>query len=163
MKTRSIRFKTTVLYSSVLCLILTCFSIYLFDTVHQTLYGEAKQDLKVKAGQIDAFIDAYASITPKNYTYATSLMNQFLSASDENAPGKEIIDQLWAKDSKSLGLGNDFFRILSPRGRVRLRSDNLTNDIEEAFDTQFPPHSDVNSYTNLRINNAAYLGISLEG
>src|SRR5580698_8835316 len=118
MKTRSIRFKTSVLYSSILCLILTCFSIYLYDTVRATLYDEAKQDLKVKAGQIEVFLNAYASISPQTYTYATSLMNKFLSASDESVPtkeditGKEIIDQLWAKDSKSLGLGNDFFRIL---------------------------------------------------
>ena len=90
MKTRSIRFKTSVLYSSILCLILTCFSIYLYDTVRATLYEEAKQDLKVKAGQIDAFLDAYASISPQTYTYATSLMNKFLSASDENVHGKEI-------------------------------------------------------------------------
>src|SRR5580698_5549562 len=139
MKTRSIRFKTSVLYSSILCLILTCFSIYLYDTVRATLYDEAKQDLKVKAGQIEVFLNAYASITPQSYTYATSLMNKFLSASDENIHGKEInsgegiIDQLWTKDSKSLGLGNDYFRILSPRGRVRLRSVNLTSGIEGAF------------------------------
>jgi signal transduction histidine kinase len=166
MKTRSIRFKTSVLYSSILCLILTCFSIYLFDTVRATLYEEAKQDLKVKAGQIDAFLDAYASVSPQNYTYATSLMNKFLSTSDENVPGKEdipgkgIIVQLWTKDSKSLGLGNDFFRILSPRGRVRLRSDNLTNEIEGDFNSQFPPHSDTILFTNLKLNKAAFYGIS---
>jgi two-component system heavy metal sensor histidine kinase CusS len=160
MKTSSIRFKTTVLYSGVLCIILACFSLYLFDTIRQTLYGETKQDLQVKARQIEAFLDAYASISPKNNTPA-SLMKQFLSSSGEGAiPGKEIIDQLWAQDSKSLGLGNDFFRILSPRGRVRLRSDNLTNDIEGAFITQFPPHSDSIRFTNLQFNKAAFYGIS---
>jgi signal transduction histidine kinase len=166
MKTRSIRFKASVLYTGILSVILACFSLYLFDTVRQTLYEETKQDLKVKAGQIEVFLDAYALISPKTYTYAASLMNQFLSASDENIPveeivsGKNIIDQLWKKDSKSLGLGNDFFRILSPRGRVRLRSDNLTNEIENAFIAQFPPHTDSISFTNLKFNNASFYGIS---
>jgi len=166
MKTRSIRFKTTVLYSSILCLILICFSIYLYDTVRATLYQEAKQDLKVKAGQIEVFINAYASISPQSYTYATSLMNKFLSASDEtvhgkeSSPGKQIVDQLWTNDSKSLGLGNDYFRILSPRGRVRLRSVNLTNEIEGEFNIQFPPHSDVIHFTDLQFNKNAYYGIS---
>ncbi len=166
MKTRSIRFKTSVLYSSILCLILTCFSIYLYDTVRATLYEETKQDLKVKAGQIEVFLNAYASMSPQAYTYANSLMNKFLSASDENvhgkdiAPGKDIIDQLWAKDSRSLGLRNDYFRILSPRGRVRLRSENLTNEIEGGFNSQFPLHSDVIHFTDLRFNKDAFYGIS---
>ena len=166
MKTRSIRFKTSVLYSSILCLILTCFSIYLYDAVRENLYEEAKQDLKVKAGQIEAFLNAYASISPQSYTYATSLMNKFLSATDENIQGKgidrgeEIIDQFWTKDSKSLGLGNDYFRILSPRGRVRLRSANLTSEIEGVFDSQFPSHSDVIRFIDLKFNKAAFYGIS---
>lgn len=159
MKTRSIRFKTSVLCSSVLFVILACFSIYLFDTTRQTFYEETKHDLRVKARQIETFLDAYASITAPNNTSA-SLMNQFLSSNGENVPGKEIIDQLWAQDSKSLGLGNDFFRILSPRGRVRLRSDNLTNEIEVAFKDQFPPHSDTIRYTNLQFNKSAFYGIS---
>lgn len=63
MKNYSIRFKTSVLYSSILCVILTCFSVYLFHTVRQILYEEIKDDLKVKAEQIEAFINAYASIS----------------------------------------------------------------------------------------------------
>jgi signal transduction histidine kinase len=159
MITNSIRFKTSVLYSGILCIILACFSIYLFDTNRQTLYEETKQDLKIKARQIETFLDAYASISPKNSTPA-SLMNQFLSSNGEDVPGKAIIDQLWTQDSKSLGLGNDYFRILSPRGRVRFRSDNLTNEIEGAFIVQFPAHSDTIRFTNLQFNKAAYYGIS---
>lgn len=159
MKTRSIRFKTSVLYSSVLCVILACFSLYLFDTVRQTLYAEATQDLKVKAEQIEAFLDAYASISPKNNSPA-SLMNQFLSSTGEDFPGKEIIYQLWLQDSRSLGLRNDFFRILSPRGRIRLRSENMTNEIDGAFNSQFPSHTDMVRFTDLQFNKARFYGIS---
>jgi len=159
MKTRSIRFKTSVLYSSVLCLILACFSIYLFSTVQHILYEETRGDLRAKAGQIEAFLDAYASISYKNNS-PVFLMNQFLSASGDVSSNKQIIDQLWIQDSKSLGLRNDFFRILSPRDRVLLGSENLTNEIERAFNTQFPPHSDTISFTNLQLNGAPFYGIS---
>ncbi len=65
-------------------------------------------------------------------------MNQFLSANGEIISDREIIDQLWIQDSKTLGLKKDFFRILGPRGKVLFRSENLTNETEGAFNSQFP-------------------------
>jgi hypothetical protein len=121
MKTRSIRFKTSVLYSSALCVILACFSIYLFNTIRHILYEETKEDLRVKAGQIEAFLEAYSSISLKDNSPA-SLMNRFLSANGIINSDKGIIEQMWIKESKSLGLHNDFFRILNPRGQVLLVS-----------------------------------------
>lgn len=160
MKTRSIRFKTSVLYSSILCVILACFSIYLFNTVRQILYGEAKQDLMLKAEQISGFLNAYGTISLSNHSPAY-LMNQFLLVSGEGASDKEIVDQLWIQDSKSLGLRNDFFRILSSRGRIVLRSVNMTDEVEAAFNSQFSSsRTDTTYFTNLQLNGIAFYGIN---
>ena len=82
MRNYSIRFKTSVLYSSILCVILTAFSIYLFHSVRQILFDEVKDDLKVKAEQIEAFLNAYAAVSLNDRSPA-ALMNQFLSANGE--------------------------------------------------------------------------------
>jgi len=155
MKINSIRFKTSIFYSGILLAILGLFSVYLYATIHHILYQEVRQGLALKAGQIDAFIDAYADIATKD-----NLMNDYLSASDENAAPKWIINHLWEQDSKSLGLNNDYFRILSPRGRVRLRSDNMTNNIESIFAPQFPVHADQITFNHFQMNNSLYYGIS---
>ncbi len=159
MKTRSIRFKTSVLYSSILCVILTGFSLYLFHTVRKILYEETQEDLKVKAGQIEVFLNAYASISPKDNSSA-SLMNQFLSANGEGIPGQEIINQLWIQDSRSLGLRKDFFQIMNLKGRVILRSENMTHEAERAFNAHFLANNGRVRFTNLRFNKTAFYGIS---
>lgn len=159
MKTRSIRFKTSVLYSSILCVILACFSMYLFHTVRQILYEDEQEDLQIESGQIKAFLNAYASISLRENSPA-GLMNKFLSASGETVSDREIIDELWKQEVRSLGLRKDLFRILSSKGRVILRSENMTNEMDRVFDAQFLFNPDVTRFTNLKFNKINYNGIS---
>ena len=159
MRDYSIRFKTSVLYSSILCVILACFSLYLFHTVRHILYEEVRDDLQVKAEQIEAFINAYASIS-QNEPSSGALINKFLSANGENISDEEIIDKLWDQDSKSLGLGKDFFRILGPKGRILLRSENLTAEADEAFNKQTIPNIGITRFTDLHFNKSNYYELS---
>lgn len=159
MRNYSIRFKTSVLYSSILCVILTAFSIYLFHSVRQILFDEVKDDLKVKAEQIEAFLNAYAAVSLNDRSPA-ALMNQFLSANGEIISERDIVNQLWLQDIRTLGLKKDFFRILGPQGRVLFRSENLTNEIEGIFNVRFPPKIDSIRFKDLQFNKIDYYGIS---
>lgn len=158
MKTRSIRFKTSVFYSSILCVILVCFSFYIFHMVQKIDYEEVGEDLKVKAQQIEVFLNAYASISLKDNS-ATSRIKQFLFSNGEGVSPKEIINQLW-KDSQSLGLRKDFYRILSPKGLAILRSENMTDEVEVVFNAQFLSHNDTIHFTKLQFKGSSFYAIN---
>ena len=47
-----IRFKTSVLYSGILCVVLVCFSSYMFHMVRRILYSDMEDELRIRAEQI---------------------------------------------------------------------------------------------------------------
>ncbi len=132
----SIRVRASFLYSGILCVILTGFSAYLFQTVRHTLYQNAAGDLRLKAQEINGIIDAYAEMDHAELP-SVSQMRQFLTQRGEFSGGKEVINELWAKDSRSLGLAGDMFRIVNLHGQVVLRSNNLTRPAEKMFENEF--------------------------
>src|SRR5262245_48582486 len=123
MNTNSIRFKTSILYSGILCIILAGFSIFLYHAVKKILYQNIEEELRVKAEQIISTVNAYGEIS-KGKLPAMSLMRQFLSEPEEES-GQEAIDKLWEKHRWMLGVHNDFFRIVDIGGEVVLQSEDL--------------------------------------
>ncbi len=155
----TIRSKVSLLYSSILCLILICFSIYLFQTVRHTLYKNVEDDLRVKAEQIDGIIDAYAEMSSSDEP-VMPLMRQFLSQQGRVLSSRKIIDELWAKDSQALGLAQDVFRILNLSGQPVLRSINLTRDMDHAFDYDFKGPRTALCFSEISVNNASFYMIN---
>jgi two-component system heavy metal sensor histidine kinase CusS len=157
MKINSIRFKVSILFSGFLLLILAVFSAYEFYTIRQTLYGEIKDDLILKAKHIDNFIDAYGLVSQMESS-SSSIMNRLFNSNEVTDYEKKVIDQLWMKDSQSMGLQKDYYRILNLDGKVILNSVNMSEDIQKTLGIQFPTLTTQTSFKNLRINGAHYYG-----
>ncbi|MBF0571114.1 MAG: HAMP domain-containing protein [Candidatus Omnitrophica bacterium] len=157
MKINSIRFKTSVLGTCILSVVLILFSAYLVHTIRQILYKEEEEELLVKAQEIDEFIDAYAKISQEDKSPAM-LFYQLLGG--KGLADKTIVDQLWEKDSKALGLKNDFYRIRNSKGEVILRSENLTIKEDESFNAQFARFGNTIHFSRLKINGNHYYAIN---
>ncbi|MBF0594256.1 MAG: HAMP domain-containing protein [Candidatus Omnitrophica bacterium] len=155
----SIRFRASLLYSGILCLILTGFSAYLFQTVRHTLYKNVEDDLRVKAQQINGIIDAYAEMDRSGLS-SVALMRQFLTQRGEVTSGRDIIDELWEKDSRSLGLAGDRFRIINLNGQIVLRSKNMDRLTERTFDRDFKTCGRKTCFVATRINNVSFESVN---
>ncbi len=132
MITNSIRFKTSVLYSSILFVILVGFSAYLHNAVKHILYQNLDKELRTEAEQIVGTINAYGEVS-KGDLPAMSLMRQFLSTSKAAPAGQEAIDKLWEKHRWLLELHKDIFMIIDTEGQIVLQSENLPTGVPRPF------------------------------
>ena len=62
MQLNSIRFKTTILYSSILAVILVIFGAIIYISISYILYRDLDHDLKVKAEVIVSILHAYEEV-----------------------------------------------------------------------------------------------------
>ena len=159
MITNSIRFKTSILYTSILCLILVAFSMYLFHAVRKILYQNIEEELRIKADQITVTIDAYGEVTGGKLP-PMSLMQQFLSDTGETPAGKGVMDKLWEKHRWLLGAHNDFFRVVDVKGDVVLQSEDLPAGAGLLFDRYLSVHAGAEQFADLQFNGTSFRGIS---
>src|ERR1017187_8773793 len=108
MKNNSIRLKISVLYTSILGVILVFFSIYPLYTTQKILRKEQEDALLVKAKQFDNYIDVYTITSQKDQTSAMLLYMLFKG---EILNDRKLVAELWERNTKSLGLGKDLYRI----------------------------------------------------
>jgi len=159
MKIKSIRFKTSVLGTCILGVVLISFSIYLVHSLEQILYKEEEEELLVKAQEINSFIDAYAKISQDNESpSAATMFYRFLGGNILN--DKKIIDQLWEKESQALGLKRDFYRIRDLKGNVILGSKNLTFAAQRSFNAHFTRPDNTTYFSYVSINGVPFYGIN---
>ncbi len=159
MKNISIRFKTSVLYTSILGVILVFFSIYPIYTVQNILQKEQEDALLIKAKQIDNYIDVYTLTSQKDRS-AVMLLNQLFRGEVIN--DRKRLAELWAKDTKTLGLEKDFYRILNAKGEEVLRSNNLTPEAERNFNINFGGFGNTTHFSRMIINGIPYAGIDFQ-
>ena len=159
MKINSIRFKTSILGTSILAVVLISFSIYLVHTLREILYKEEEEELLVKAQEINSFIDVYAKISQNDQSPSPAMLFYKLFGGGI-LNDKKIIDQLWEKESQTLGLKKDFYRIRNRKGEVILGSKNLTPDAQRSFDIQFARFGNTTHYSYMKIDGAPFYGIN---
>lgn len=111
----------SVLFTAVLGAILCVFAALIFFTVRGVLYRDFDHDLKIKASQVTAIVDAYGKLNSQEQP--ETLMKRFLSGSDAN--DKQIIDELWQRGAKSLHLDKDYFGYFTGDSRLIFKSENL--------------------------------------
>ena len=156
MKINSIRFKTTILYSCILGVILVCFSIFISHSVKRILNKNADDELKLKAEQISATINAYGEISGGQLP-PTSLMRQFLSDdTDVVVPGKDAIDKLWEKHRWILGENKDIFLITDIEGRVLMQSDNMPTGASGQIRLLSFTRSKYVEFSDLKVDSAPF-------
>ena len=105
MNIKSIRFKTTLLYSGILLAILIIYNILLFFSVHSILIKDMDEQLRIKAGEIANVLQAYEKI--KNLSvHPISILENMLKDSSISPIREVIIDDLWRSEFETLKLKN---------------------------------------------------------
>jgi len=140
MKINSIRFKTSILYTSILCVILIIFSCAVFCFLRDIFYRELDQNLQIKANEIsNIFHTCQKSNT--GAPHPTDLIKEFFSDNFSGNNQRTIIDELWHSQVKLLNLNNDYVNILDEKGNLLVRSENIIIDFNGDFLTN--PATDI--------------------
>ncbi len=137
MQFNSIRFKASILYSSILALILCIFSLVVYLSIRSILYHDLDEGLKIKAKEITNILYAYEQIERSRERPLGALL-EMLRSEGIGTNQKMIIDDLWRSQLETLNLKNDFINILNIRGRRILNSHNLNKDVASLFSKEFP-------------------------
>lgn len=130
MKINSIRFKSIILYSSFLFIILIIFSGGIYLSVRHILYKNLDEDLQIKALEIASIVNSY-----QQFPFDPNIMNN-----------------LWQQKVKSLNLKKDFINILSPKGQPIIRSANVNKTIQTLFQKNMPFSFQTGFYKTIRNN-----------
>jgi two-component system heavy metal sensor histidine kinase CusS len=155
MTTNSIRFKASVLYTSILCVILVTFSTYLFHATKRILYQNIDDELWLKAEQIVGTVNAYGEVSGGKMP-PMSLMRQFLTDTEEPPVAKEALDKLWEKHRWLLGEHNDIFQVVDMSGEAVLRSDNMPMQASRLINRQSSILSKAIDYMDIRLSGAPF-------
>ncbi len=132
MQFRSIRFKTTLLYSGILLAILIVYNVVLFYTVHSILIKNIDNELQIKAKEISDILQTYEKI--KNISsHPLSILEEMMHANGIYPSKAAIIDDLWRSEFETLKLNEDYINILNDRGKPLIHSSNVTEKIYALF------------------------------
>lgn len=149
MKPKSIRFKATILYTSVLFGILAIYSGVLFGITRHILFSNLDEELRIKASEIVNILKSYEKLrrleTPHRH-----LLNKLLGLPDHT---RLIMDDLWRSDMQALNLEDDYIAIVNALGQPVIRSKNFNDVITEVFEKQFPLSLTHGVFQNLRNGN----------
>ena len=155
MTTNSIRFKASVLYSSILCVILVVFGTYLFHATRKILFQHIDDDLWLKSEQISSTMNAYGEISG-GLLPPMSLMREFMAETGEATVGSAAIDRLWEKHRWLMGMQSDIFQVVDPSGNVVMVSDNMPVGGARALIHQAFERTQGDNYSNIRLAGASY-------
>jgi len=134
MKLNSIRFKASVLYTSILCVILVVFSGILFSITRHILYRDVDDRLQMKASEIVNILKSYEKLK-QTETQQQHLINKLLGIEDR---ARLIVDDLWRSNVRALNLADDYINILNAQGRPIIRSQNFDQPMADLFQQALP-------------------------
>ena len=125
----SVRFKISILYTAILGLILLIYSVFLYLSLHYTLYGELDRELDIKATEITSFISSYLDILGhdrESFDFAVKMAIHFdkIEPLEENEIGE--LEKLWLNTVDKLNLKEDYISIIHmATGKLAASSSNL--------------------------------------
>ncbi|MBC2714818.1 MAG: HAMP domain-containing protein [Desulfobacteraceae bacterium] len=146
MKLNSIRFKASILYTSILCIILVLFSGVLFSITRHILYRDVDEELQIKAAEIVNILKSYEKLKQTESRHQ-HLINKLLGVEDR---ARLIIDDLWRSDMQALNLKSDYINILNVRGQPIIKSQNFNEEITALFRNKFPLSLNYAVFKNLK-------------
>jgi two-component system, OmpR family, heavy metal sensor histidine kinase CusS len=144
---QSLRFRVSIFYSSVLCLILVFFSTFLYLTVQRILLRDFDSDQQFKAQEVATFLNVYEEINlPEAHPYVIlSPKGLFLQSPDFiSEKEKAFLLSLWKNEFKTLNLQKDLLRVIDNKGRVLVQSQNLDAETGRRLDSELhliPPET----------------------
>ena len=138
-KVHTIRFKAGMLYALILAVILVVFGGVTYYHLKRLLYSDLDQELRMKAREILAILNAYEQINrPQSQPF--QMLLDVLAQGGVIQDQKVVIDDLWKAKLEVLRIKNDYLNIVNAQGRTILYSDNFDEEIATIFQRQFPPH-----------------------
>lgn len=146
MKLNSIRFKASILYTTVLAVILVLFSGVLFSVTRHILYRDIDEELQIKAAEIVNILKSYEKLKRSESPHQ-HLLNKLLGIEDR---ARLIIDDLWRSDMQALNLKSDYINILNVRGQPIIKSQNFDEKIASLFRREFPLVLNYAIFKNIR-------------
>jgi len=137
MQLNSIRFKSTILYSTILLLILIGYNIVLYYAIHHILIRSVDDKLAIKAESIANILHEYEKVDAMS-SQPRAILEDLLHHESILPTRKIIIDDIWRANFETLKLKDDFINILNADGRSVLHSKNLTDKISQMISDKFP-------------------------
>ncbi|MBZ0166467.1 MAG: hypothetical protein K8I00_06640, partial [Candidatus Omnitrophica bacterium] len=128
MRLNSIRFKASILYSAILAVILSLFSSVIYISIHNILYHDLDQELKIKSEEISSILYAYNQIE-RGRSHRLNSILELLQSESAAAEQRVVIDDLWRSQLEVLNLKNDYINIINRKGQTIFSSFNLNSDV----------------------------------
>ena len=149
MQFNSIRFKTSILYSAILAVILIIFSFVVYFNFHHVLYHNLDEELKVKAGEIVSILHAYEEVENLEDHPLGHVLDLLRKGQSGAINERTIIDDLWRKEFRLLDLKNDYINVMNVNGASLFTSNNFTEGLASLSRKQFPFSLEKTAYKNL--------------
>jgi len=146
MKLNSIRFKASILYTTILCIILVLFSGVLFSVTRHILYRGLDDELRIKATEIVNILESYEKLK-RSETPHQHLLNKLLGIEDR---ARLIIDDLWRSDMQALNLKSDYINVLNVQGQPIIKSRNFDDEITALFRKELPLSLNYAVFKNIK-------------
>ncbi len=137
MRFNTIRFKASILYTSILAIILIAFGGIICANLQKVLYSDLDEDLEMKAQEIVAILNAYEKITEQQNPSFQILLD-VLENEGFIKSQKMIIDDLWHAKFEMLHLKDDYINILNIKGNTLVNSNNFSPTVANLFKNKFP-------------------------
>ncbi len=135
MRINSIKFKTNILFTIILLIILTVYNTILFYSAQHILYHSVDDNLKIKAKEIVQILHAYQELDDQESS-SNNLLQRFLNFQEGVVTKRMIIDDLWRSDVEALNLKQDFIQVLDLKGQVVLHSADFNESVFALFQGQ---------------------------
>jgi signal transduction histidine kinase len=134
MKSTSIKFEISILYTAILGLILIVFS-GVFYLISNAFLHQIDQQLKAKAQAVDLTIRSYMSVLGEDHDALAEAVGRTLTMKDENILQYKTwkITQKWFRQVQSLNLNRDYINFVSKDGKTSFSSSNLNKKLRMFF------------------------------
>lgn len=149
MRFNTIRFKASILFTVILAVILLAFSGLVYNKLRNILIADTDQELKLKAEEIVAILNAYEKIKTQK-GQSLNVFWDILESEGFFKQQKMIIDDLWRSKLKQLELSKDYIHIMNGQGETIAYSNNLSSIVAILFRSELSVDSQRQVYRTLR-------------
>jgi len=142
MRSNSIKFEISILYTAILGLILIVFSSVLYFISNAFLH-QIDQQLKIKVQAVDLTIRSYLNILGESPESLPEAVDKTILMKNENIFQHKTwkISQRWFKQAQLLNLNKDYINFVSKGAKEVFSSSNVDRNLRILFleNIQFPP------------------------
>ena len=151
MRFNSVRFKISVLYTAILGLILVIYSVFLYLSLHYTLYDELDEELSIKATEIASIISSYLDALGPDEELFDFAVKRAIRFKGEHPYEDKIstMEEQWLRTVDKLDLKEDYVNVIDmATGKIIAASNDLPENL--VFVELKAKHSENVIFVNVR-------------